>query len=135
MNNNWICTDDDSMQYIKKTGDGQYRIIDTIWYDVCGEKKAVNTVDESDNYVVVEGTVDINELTLKEIKSAVKPFYGTLEQLGEFEHNLDAVSQIIAECYFESGICPYDKISDIMSWADAEKYINSIINRRYENDN
>ena len=31
MNNNWICTDDDSMQHVKNLGDNSFRIIDMIW--------------------------------------------------------------------------------------------------------
>ena len=126
MVNTWICTDDSSMQYVKYLGNNRFRIIDTIWLDATPDKRAVNAEDDTDNYIVVDGIVNVDELTLAEIKETLKPF-----SLGDFykvyNYNTKVINQIIAECYFESGRCDYDRQSEVLSLKDAEQYIKAIV--------
>lgn len=121
MNNNWICTDDSSMQHVKNLGDNSFRIIDMIWVNT-----GAAVEDDADTYIVVDGIVNVDELTLAEIKETLKPF--SLEDIYRvYNYDTEVINQIIAECYFESGKCGYDRQSKVISLKEAEQYINNIV--------
>lgn len=119
--NNWICTDDSSMQHVKNLGDNSFRIIDMIWVNT-----GAAVEDDADTYIVVDGIVNVDELTLAEIKETLKPFsLGDIYRV--YNYNTEVINQIIAECYFESGKCGYDRQSKVISLKEAEQYINNIV--------
>lgn len=129
MKNGWLITDDDTMQCVKKVNDKCFVMVDTIWLDICsGEPCAKNAKDETDNYVVVEAVVDVSKLTLNEVECAISGYYKSIsEMMNAYNCKFEDLYQLIAECYFESGICCYDHMSKVISWDDAEKYIQAII--------
>ena len=51
-NNNWFCTDPDCMQYCQKVSETEFRLIQAVWLDTCGD----NTESE---YAVCTGYIDI----------------------------------------------------------------------------
>ena len=132
MNNGWFITDDASMQCVKRINEKRFLITDAIWLDTCGDDpRAENAKDEFDNYVVAEAVIDVGELTLHEIECAISVFYDSVSQMMEYYHSsFEDLYQLIAECYFESGLCEYSRLSKLLSWNDAEAYIQNIIDSK-----
>lgn len=130
MKNGWTTTDDEVMQCVKILSEKRFSLIETIWLDTCGDDPhAENAKDEFDNYVVVEAVVDVGKLTLYEIECAIASYYDSVTQMMEsYNCKFEDLYQLIAECYFESMLYGYNRQSKILSWDDAEKYIQNVIN-------
>ena len=59
-NNGWFCTDPDCMQYCQKISETEFRFIQAVWLDTCGDDpRAINAKDESDNYAVCADYIDL----------------------------------------------------------------------------
>lgn len=126
-NNNWFCTDSDCLQHCKKDSNTAFNFIQAVWLDTCdGDPRAINAKDDSDNYAVCIGYIDL-DLYPDEDKECSLASYGyTLETV--FKIYGDDANQIIAECLFEDN-CLYDgnSIAGVVSWNDAEKIIEKYI--------
>lgn len=126
-NNNWFCTDSDCMQYCKKVSETEFRFIQAVWLDTCGDDPiAENAKDESDNYAVCAGYIDLDLYAEDDIEGSLASYCYTMESVKEIYE--DAANQIIAECLFEDD-CLYDSnsIAGVVSWADADKIIQKYI--------
>lgn len=121
-NNNWFCTDPDCMQYCQKVSETEFRFIQAVWLDTCGD----NTESE---YAVCTGYIDIELYSNDDIEGSLSSYCYTLNSVKEIHG--DAANQIIAECLFEDD-CLYDSnsIAGIVSWADAEEIIQNYINEK-----
>lgn len=129
-NNNWFCTDSDCMQYCKKVNETEFEFIQTVWLDTYGDDpKAENAKDDSDNYAVCAGYIDLNLYSNDDIEGSISSYGYTMESAKEIYG--DCVNQIIAECLFEDD-CLYDcnSIAGVVSWNDAEKVIQNYIDGR-----
>lgn len=130
-NNGWFCTAPDCMQYCKKESDMKFNFIQAVWLDTCGDdKRAENAKDDSDNYAVCAGSIDINDYTEIEIETSVSSYGYSLDELyGSKEFFNEDYNEIIAECLFEDN-CLFDNhsIAGVVSWNDAEKTIQKYIN-------
>ena len=129
-NNGWFCTDPDCMQHCKKISETEFKFIQAVWLDTCGDdpraRNARNAKDESDNYAVCVGYIDLNLYSDEDKEGSISSYCYTMESVKEIYE--DAANQIIAECLFEDS-CLYDSscISDVVSWNDAEKIIQNYI--------
>lgn len=126
-NNGWFCTDPDCMQYCQKISETEFRFIQAVWLDTCGDDpRAKNAKDESDNYAVCADYIDFDLYSDNDIECSLASYGYTLESAEEIYGN--CVNQIIAECLFEDN-CLYNSssISDVVSWDDAEKIIQNYI--------
>lgn len=94
--NEWILTDDDSSQHVKKIGEDKFELI---------EMSLINP--ETEEYVVYTDEIDVDEyLEMKrgELIEILEGYYesGDEEDVIQFVMNhIDSPSQIIAECIFE----------------------------------
>lgn len=131
-NNGWFCTDPDCMQYCQKISETEYRFIQAVWLDTCGDDiRAKNAKDESDNYAVCADYIDLELYDEEDILSSIGSYgYNSIRFLRR-EYKDDA-NQVIAECIFEE-CCLYDSssIAGVVSWDDAEKIIQNYINKKY----
>lgn len=129
-NNGWFCTDDGCMQYCKKISNTEFKFIQAVWLDTCGDdSKAENSKDESDNYAVCAGYIDLDLYTQDDIEGSLASYCYTIDSVKEIYE--DAANQVIAECLFEDG-CLYDfnSITGVISWNDAKKIIQNYIDMR-----
>lgn len=129
-NNGWFCTDSDCMQHCKKINEKEFEFIQAIWLDTCGDDiRAENEKDESDNYAVCTGYIDLDLYSYDDIKCSIASYGYTLESAKEIYG--DCVNQIVAECLFEDN-CLYDcnSIAGVVSLNDAEKIIQNHIDER-----
>lgn len=128
-NNGWFCTDPDCMQYCQKISETEYRFIQAVWLDTCGDDpRPKNAKDESDNYTVCADYIDLELYDEEDILSSIGSYgYNSIRFLRK-EYKDDA-NQIIAECIFED-YCLYDNcsIAGVVSWDDAKKIIQNHIN-------
>lgn len=98
--NNWILTDDDSMQYVKKINDTTFHLI---------EMSLVNP--EKNIFEVYEDTIDVNDyftdmkLELEDILNSygyyLNPNCKDKYVVEDIKSLGDKTNQIIAECIFE----------------------------------
>jgi hypothetical protein len=119
----WFCTDPDCMQYCKKISGTEYKFIQAVWLDTCGDdKRAENAKDESDNYTVCTGYIDLDLYSDDDKEGSIWSYGYTMDYVKETYGN-DA-NQIIAECLFEDEcLTDSNSISGIVSWDDAKKII------------
>lgn len=125
--NGWFCTDPDCMQHCKKISETEFRFIQAVWLDTCdGDLEAKNTKDESDNYGVCAGYIDLELYSEEDKECAIASYCYTMETIREIYK--DAANQIIAECIFED-YCLYNNnlIDGVVSWDDAEQIIQNYI--------
>lgn len=133
MRNGWELTDSESMQCRKQIGKGVYKFMEVVWLDtVDSDPRAENAKDEFDNYVVRADEVDMNLMTLSDVGNAIASFnYNSVKDLMESYdiEKVEDVCSLLAEMIFESA--PYSSvpISDVVSWADAEKIIQGYIDK------
>lgn len=125
--NGWFATDD--MQYCKKIDENNYRFVEAIWLDTCGDDpRAENGKDEDDNYVVCSDWIDLEMYDEEDIECAISSYQYTMESLKEIYG--DCVNQIIAECLFEqNSIRDGNCITGVVSMEDAKKEIQAHIDR------
>ncbi len=119
----WFCTDPDCMQYCKKISETEYKFIQAVWLDTCGDdKRAENAKDESDNYTVCTGYIDLDLYSEDDKEGSIWSYGYTMDYVKETYGN--AANQIIAECLFEDE-CLTDghSIAGVVSWDDAKKII------------
>lgn len=126
-NNGWYCTDNDCMQYCRSLGNRRYEFVQVIWLDTCGnDKRAKN---DSDNYVVVTDSIDMNDYDEEDIEMAICGYYQNIKEMEEsYGLPLGELDDIVAECFFENMSFITDCHSDIVSWNDAEDIIQDFIN-------
>ena len=125
--NDWFCTDPDCLQHCKKESETEFKFIQAVWLDTCeGDTRAENAKDDSDNYAVCAGYIDLYLYTKEDIECSIASYGYTLDSVKEIYG--DAANQIIAECLFEDD-CLYDanSIAGVVSWNDAEKTIQKYI--------
>lgn len=128
-NNGWFCTDNDCMQHCKKISETEFKFIQAVWLDTChDDPKAKNAKDESDNYAVCSGYIDLDLYSEKDIECALSPYGYDMKFVREAYK--EDMNQIIAECLFEEN-CLYDSgsIAGVVSWDDAEEIIQNYINK------
>lgn len=127
MKDKWFCADDDCMQYCQKINDKEFRFIQAVWLDTCGDDpKAVNRIDDSDNYAVCGGYIDLDYYSLEEQEGAISSYGYTMESIKEMYG--DESNQIIAECIFEDEcLTDSNSLTDVVSWDDAKKFIEDYI--------
>lgn len=65
--NGWVCTDPDCCQYMKHDG-SRYEMIEVLWLDAATEE------DGKSRYVVLNGTIDMNDYTPDEIEGYVSAY-------------------------------------------------------------
>ena len=125
--NGWFATDD--IQYCKKIDENNYRFVEAIWLDTCGDDpRAENGKDEDDNYVVCSDWIDLEMYDEEDIECVISSYQYTMESLKEIYG--DCMNQIIAECLFEQhSIRDGNCITGVVSMEDAEKEIQAHINR------
>lgn len=128
----WICTDPDCMQYCMMINENEYKFIQAVWLDTCGDdKRAENAKDESDNYTVCTGYIDLDLYSEEDMEGSVESYGYTMETVKEIYG--DDYKQIIAECLFEDECLTNDhSIARIVSWDDAEKIIKKYMEGKYE---
>lgn len=126
----WICTDSDCMQYCMMINENEYKFIQAVWLDTCGDdKRAENAKDESDNYAVCVGYIDLDLYSEEEMEGSIESYGYTMETVKEIYG--DDYKQIIAECLFEDECLTNDhSIAEIVSWDDAEKIIKKYMGER-----
>ena len=125
--NDWFCTDPDCLQHCKKESETQFRFIQAVWLDTCdGDTRAENAKDDSDNYAVCAGFIDLNMHSIEDMEGSLGSYGYTLDSAKEIYG--EDVNQIIAECLFED-YCLYDNysIAGVVSWEDANKTIQNYI--------
>ena len=115
--NDWIETDDSCLQHCKYRGNRVYDFIQMIWLD--------NAKDESDNYIVVAETIDLDDYGKDEIELAVLGYYDNYQTALDI-YGKDNIDQIVAECIFEN-MTYTDFRSDVISEKDAEFVIKTYI--------
>lgn len=129
-NNNWFCTDSDCLQHCKKESETVFSFIQAVWLDACGDdERAVNARDDSDNYAVCTGYIDLDLYPLEDQAGSISSYGYTMETVKEIYG--DEANQIIAECLFEDD-CLYDghSIAGVVSWEDAKEVIKKYIDKR-----
>lgn len=123
----WFCTDSDCLQYCKKESDTEFSFIQAVWLDTCkNDVRAKNAKDESDNYTVCAGSIDIELYNEDDIESSLSSYGYTIESVKETYG--EYANQIIAECLFEDN-CLHDwnLVTGVVSWDEAEKTIQNYI--------
>ena len=94
--NEWILTDDDSCQHVKKIGEDKFELI---------EMSLINP--ETKEYAVYADEIDVSEYLEMEREKLIEVLEGYYEAEGEEDviqfviNHLDSPFQIIAECIFE----------------------------------
>lgn len=128
-NNGWYCTDNDCMQYCRSLGDRKYEFVQAIWLDTCGDdQRAKNAKDDSDNYIVVTDSIDMNEYSNEDIEMAICSYYESIEEMENlYDLNIRELDSLVAECAFENICFVTDLHNDIVSWDDAEDIIQHFI--------
>ena len=121
-NNGWFCTDPDCMQYCQKISETEFRFIQAVWLDTCGD-------DTNGEYAVCSGYIDLDLYDEDDMEGSISSYGYTMESVKEIYE--DCANQIIAECLFEDD-CLYDShsIAGVVSWDDAEQIIQNYINER-----
>jgi len=133
MRNGWELTDSDCMQCRKQISKGVYKFIEAVWPDITDEDlRAENAKDEFDNYVVRANVVDMNFTTLGDISCTLASFgYDSINNLME-SYDINKVEDtypLLAEMIFENDPYSLITISNVVSWADAEKIIQGCIDK------
>ena len=135
-NNNWFCTDPDFMQHCQKISETEFRFIQAVWLDTCGDDiRARHAKDESDNYAVCAGYIDLNLYSNEDIECALSCYRLSLEPTYYYNRTPNVytlyekdANQIIARCLFEEGeTVDRNCISGVVSWDDAEEIIQNYI--------
>ena len=129
-NNDWFCTDPDCLQHCKKESETVFSFIQAVWLDTCeGDERAVNAKDDSDNYAVCTGYIDLDQHNKEDIEGTISSYGYTMESVREIYD--EEANQIIAECLFED-YCLYDNhsIVGVVSWEDAKEVIQKYIDER-----
>lgn len=127
--NGWFCTDPDCMQFCHKVNENEFKFIQAVWLDTCGDDSvAENAKDESDNYAICTGYIDLDLYDSDDIEGSLASYGYTLDSVEEIY--AEYTNQVIAECLFEDD-CLYDgnSIAGVVSWDDAENIIQDYINR------
>jgi hypothetical protein len=125
--NDWCCTDPDCLQHGKKISETEFKFIQAVWLDTCeGDTRAINAKDDSDNYAVCAGFIDLDLYPDEDIEGSIGSYGYTLKSIKEI-YGEDA-NYIIAECLFEDH-CLYDcgSIAGVVSWDDAKVTIQNYI--------
>lgn len=109
---NWVCTDPDCFQHIRKNGT-IFEMVETISADYICES------EESD-YIVVKTTIDMNNYSEEEKSEYISMYYSEEEakKLGE---------DLIAECILEQEIISGDNAIFYGKFENASDFIRSII--------
>ena len=127
-NNGWFCTNPDCLQYCKKENNTEFSFIQAVWLDTYGDDiRDENAKDESDNYAICTGCIDLDLYSEDDIECAISSYGYTLTSIKNTYG--DDAYQIIAECIFED-YCLYDNhsIAGVISWDDAKQIIQNYIN-------
>ena len=102
--NVWICTDPDCCQYQKKTGYGQYHMVQAIGPFPNGR------------WQVVSSAINLGDYTKDEIDRIVRMYYPSMDALVEIYAEFS--NGVIAECLFEQMISPGAKFGSMDEAAD-----------------
>lgn len=124
MDCSWECTDNDSVQYQRKTG-SVYEMIQAIWLDTT-KKDLENGLNP---YIVVTDAVDMDSLSGEDIEIAIASYgYTVTSLINEYG---DAAIDIVAECYLEDSSCEDGNIIyEAKNFEDAKNYIEKYIKQR-----
>lgn len=120
MKNGFEIRDDMNYQCLKQTGDKKYLLIEMIWLD---------NIVLDDTFIVVAEEIDVNEMTQDMINDAICGYYNSVEQMEEsYGLSLDQLSDIVAECEFESNnYCSWDYVSEEVAFERAKEIIQKFI--------
>ena len=127
-NNNWYCTDYDYMGYGKQISATEFKFIQAVWLDTCGDDtRAENAKDDLDNYAVCAGYINLDLYSQDDMECVLNSYNDTLDSLRDYWE--EYANQIIAHLLFEEH-CLYDScsIAGVVSWTDAENIIQDYIN-------
>lgn len=119
----WICTDNDSLQHLRKNDDGTYNCIEIVWLDTCEGDEGYPDKE----YVVKTALIDLNDYTEEDMEIAISGYYpdSTLSELKE-EWG-DSLDQLIVECIFEEMTEGSASVHGMMTRAEAENFIKKYI--------
>ena len=130
LKNGFELIENDSMLCCKYIGNRKYCFIQAIWLDTCkGDEKADNAKDDTDNFVVVSDIIDISEMSESDIEIAVSNLYDSISDMKSQGLSELESDWIIAEGAFnnKSDESDYEYVSEVVSWKNAEKIIQSFI--------
>ena len=130
LKNGFELIENDSMLCCKYIGNRKYCFIQAVWLDTCkGDTKAFNAENEADNFAVVSDIIDISEMSESDIEIAVSDLYDSISDMKSQGLSELASDWIIAECAFDNkrDESDYEYVSEVVSWKDAEKIIQSFI--------
>ena len=92
--NQWICTDPDMLQYVKKSPDGIYTVAQVLF--------PRDQEPSFKNRFVLTEDFYIPEIPRKELENVASMYYGSLSEMQRFYG--DDYEQIMAECLFETNL-------------------------------
>lgn len=119
--NEWICTDNDSLQHIRENDDGTYNCIEMVWLDTCEGDEGYPDKE----YVVKTALIDLNDYTEEEKEIAVSGYYESLNDLKEVYG--EESNSIIIECIFEEMTDGSATTYGMMTKVEAENFIKKYI--------
>lgn len=121
--NEWICTDDDSLQHLRRNDDGTYDCIEMVWLDICEGDEGYSDKE----YVVKTALIDLKDYTEEEMEIAISGYYpdSTLSELKE-EWG-DSLDQLIVECIFEEMTEGSASVHGMFTKEEAENFIKKYI--------
>lgn len=117
MKNGFVITDDDCMQCRKDLGDREFLFVQAIW------------MDGDNEYCVIANTEDLKEMSLDDIKMAVRGYYDSIKAMEDsYDLPLGQLDELVAECSFENHpYCDWEYKSEIVTKERAEEIIQKLI--------
>lgn len=108
--NQWVCTDSDMLQYVKKSPDGVYTVAQVLF--------PRDQKPSFENRFVLTEDYYIPEISKKKLEDVASMYYGSLSEMQRFYG--DDYEQIIAECLFETNLPDYANYISADELSEAE---------------
>ena len=106
----WLCTDDDSSQYVMRIKPHVYRLT---------EVREARDNDDNPFFFIVSDVIDLETYNVDEVEEVIQPYYDNgLKELKDTIRDEEEREQIIAECLFETNLCGFMTIQ-YKSFAEA----------------
>ena len=120
----WICEDDDCLQYQHKISNDEYVMIQLMWLDIV-EEEAEYEEGIIKDYIVVGDVVDLKD---EDFELAIGGYYDSLDAMkASYGLEIEDLKPLIAECVFEQQ-SNYWYVSDLMTRETAEHLIKMYLN-------